>query len=328
MTLKKQALTALACTLLAFPLTAAAQSAQTTYPNKPVRMLVPFAPGGGVDFVGRLMALKLTQRTGQQFVVENRAGANGITGLQALMAASPDGYTIAAASTGPLAVNPFVYNNLPYDTLRDFTIIARTNDFPLVLLVHPSLPVRNIKGLMDLARARPDQMSYGSSGAGNADHLAMELFRSMAKLRIVHVPYKGAGPSTIALLSGETQLMFSSLPSALPQVKAGRMRALGIGNAQRLESQPDFPTVAEGGLPGFEAYSWGGLIGPANMPRDIVQKLNRETIEVLRQKDTIEQLVANGTVPTPSTPEEFTAFIKVEMQKWGAVAKAAKVTSN
>ncbi len=303
-------------------------SVAQTYPNKAIRMIVPFPPGGGVDFMGRIIGQKLGERVGQQVVIDNRAGSNGIIGLQALMAAAPDGYTIASASAGPLAVNPHVYNKLPYDTLRDFTIIARGVDFPLLLLTHPSLPVKNVKDVIALAKARPGELAAASSGSGNSDHLALELFKSLAKLNLIHVPYKGAGPSTIAALAGEVQLMFASIPPTLAHVRAGKLRALGVGNAARIPSLPDFPTIAESGLPGFEAYSWGGIIGPAKLPTDVVQKLNREINEVLKTKDTADRLLAGGTVPAPATPDEFTTLIRAELQKWGAVARAANIRAD
>jgi tripartite-type tricarboxylate transporter receptor subunit TctC len=314
-------LAALAC---AMPIVASAQP----YPNKSVRMIVPFPAGGGVDFMGRIIGQKLGERIGQQVIIDNRAGSNGIIGLQALMAAPADGYTIASASAGPLAVNPHVYSKLPYDTLRDFTIIARGVDFPLLLLTHPSLPVKNVKELIALAKAQPGQLVYASSGAGNSDHLASELFKSIAKIDMVHVPYKGSGPTAIALISGEVQLMFSSIPPTLAHIRSGRMRALGVGSAQRVPSQPEFPTIAESGLPGYEAYSWGGIIGPAKLPADVVRKLNQEINEALKAKDVADRLLAGGTVPMPATPEEFTALIASEIKKWGAVARGAKIRAD
>lgn len=308
----------------ALPLVTAAQS----YPTKSIRMIVPFPAGGGTDFMGRILAQKLSERLGQQVVIDNRAGSNGIIGLQALMAAPADGYTIASASAGPLAVNPHVYSKLPYDTLRDFSIIARGVDFPLLLLTHPSLPVKNVKELVALARARPDQLAYASSGAGNSDHLAMELFKSIGKINMIHIPYKGSGPTAIALISGEVQLMFSSIPPTLAHVRAGRMRALGVGSAQRVPSQAEFPTIAEAGLPGYEAYSWAGVIGPANMSREIVQRLNREINEVLKNKEAVDRFLAGGTIPAPATPEEFSALIASEIKKWGVVARAANVRAD
>jgi tripartite-type tricarboxylate transporter receptor subunit TctC len=308
-------------TLAVAPIASHAQ----TYPTKPIRLIVPFPPGGGVDFIGRIVGQKLTERLGQQVQIDNRAGANGIVGLEAVKSAPPDGYTIGAASAGPLAVNPFIYAKLPHDTIRDFTHIANMVNFPLLLVAHPSLPVKNVKELVALARARPGQVSYSSPGSGNSAHLAAELFNSMAKTKILHVPYKGTAPAVVAVLSGEAQLTFSSIPSILPHVRSGRVRALGIGNAERIATLPDVPTISEAGLPGFEAYAWGGMIGPAHMPAPVVARLNKEINEVLRQKDVVDRMLAEGTVPTPSSPEEFTAYIRAELKKWGDVVKMAGI---
>ena len=314
--------------LLVAALPSPVQAQTQAYPNKSIRMIVPFPAGGGVDFMARIIAQKLAERVGQQVVIDNRGGSNGIIGLQVLMASPADGYTIASASAGPLAVNPHVYSKLPYDTLRDFTIIARGVDFPLLLLTHPLLPVKNVKALMALAKARPGELAAASSGSGNSDHLALELFKSMARINLIHVPYKGSGPTAIALLAGEVQLMFSSIPPTLSHIRAGKMRALGVGNAKRIPSQPEFPTIAESGLPGYEAYSWGGVIGPAKLPADVVQKLNREINEALKAKETADRLLAGGTVPMPATPDEFTALIRAELKKWGDVARAANIRAD
>jgi tripartite-type tricarboxylate transporter receptor subunit TctC len=303
------------------PVTAFAQA----WPNKPIRLIVPFPPGGGVDFIGRIVGQKLTERLGQQVAVDNRAGANGIVGLEIVKTSPPDGYTICAASAGPLAVNPFIYAKLPHDTLRDFTQIANMVNFPLLLVVHPSLPVRNVRELIALAKKNPDQLSYSHPGAGNSGHLAGELFVSMAKVKILSIPYKGTAPAVLAVLSGEAHLTWSSIPTILPHVRAGKVRALGVGNAQRVPSLPEFPTIAEGGVPGYEAYAWGGMIGPANMPKEIVQRLNKEIVLILKMKDVTERMLAEGTVPTPSTPEEFTAYMKAELKKWGDVVKLANI---
>jgi tripartite-type tricarboxylate transporter receptor subunit TctC len=317
-----QAVVAIALGALAlFPVALHAQA----YPSKPIRLIVPFPPGGGVDFIGRIAAKGLSERLKQQVVVENRAGANAIVGLEALKNSPPDGYTIAAASAGPLAVNPHIYSKLAYDTMKDFTHIANMVNFPLLLVSHPSLPVKNVKELVALAKARPGEVTYSHPGAGNSGHLAGELFNSMAKAKILAIPYKGTAPAVVAVLSGEAQLTYSSIPTILPHVRSGRVRALGIGNAQRIPSLPEFPTIAEAGLPGYEAYAWGGMIGPANMPKDIVARLNREIVQTLNQKDVTERMLAEGTVPTPSTPEEFTAYIRTELKKWGDVVKLANI---
>ena len=303
-----------------------AAASAPAYPSKTVRMIVTFPAGGGVDFMGRVIGQKLAERLGQQVVIDNRGGANGITGLQVLMSSPADGYTICASSAGPLAVNPHVYKSLPYDPLKDFTIISRGVDFPLLLLVHPSVPAKSAHELIDLAKTR--QFSFASSGSGNADHLAAELFKSMAKIQMVHVPYKGSGPSTVALLAGEVPLMFASIPPTLAHVRAGKLRALGVGNAQRIPTLPDLPTIAESGLPGYEAYSWGGFIGPAHMPKDIVERLNKEFTAVLKTKEVVDRLQEGGTVATPSTPDEFAAHIKYELRKWGEVARAANIRAD
>jgi len=295
------------------------------WPGKTIRMIVPFPPGGGVDYIARIAGKGVSDRLGQQVAVDNRAGASGIIGLQAMMSAAPDGYTIAAASAGPLVINPHIFAKLPYDSLRDFTHIANMSSFPYLLVTHPSLPVKNVKELIALARARPGEITYSSPGTGNGQHLATALFNSMAKVEILHIPYKGNAPSILAVLSGEAHLTHSSIPSILPHVRAGKVRALGVANAQRLPSLPEFPTVAEAGLPGFEASGWVGMVGPANMPKDIVQRLNREIVDTLKQKDVIDRMLADGAVPTPSSPEEFSAYMNSEFRKWGDVVKIADI---
>ncbi len=304
-----------------YPATVAAQA----WPTRSIRLIVPFPAGGGVDFIGRIIAKGLSERLGQQVVVDNRPGANAILGLEVLKAAPPDGYTIAAASAGPLTVNPHIYRKLSYDTLRDFTPISNMVNFPLLLVSHPSLPVKNVKELIALAKARPGEITYSSPGSGNSGHLTAALFDSMAKIKTVHVPYKGTAPAVVAVLSGETQLTWSSIPSILPHVRSGRVRALGVGNKERLKALPEFPTIAEAGVPGYEGYAWGGMIGPANMPKDVVARLNKEIAAVLNQKDVIENMLSQGTVPTPSSPEEFTAYMKAELKKWGDVVKLAGI---
>ena len=303
------------------PLAAGAQA----WPAKPVRMLVPFPPGGGVDFAARIVGKHLSDRLGQQVVVENRPGANGIIALEALKGAAPDGYTIAAASNGPLVINPAMYLRLPYDPLRDFVAVGSLVSFPLLLVVHPSVPANSVNEIIALARARPGALTFSSPGVGNGSHLAVELFAAMANVQLVHVPYKGTAPAATALLAGEVALTFSSIPTVLPHVRAGKLRALGVGNATRVPSLPEFPTIAESGVPGYEAFSWAGVIAPTGTPRDVVGRLNREIVQVLRQKDVADQLANEGTIPTPDTPEEFAAYIKTELGKWGAIVQLAKI---
>ena len=315
----------LAAPALAVALLWPAAALSQAYPSKPIRIIVPFPAGGGVDYIGRIVAKGLTERFRQQVVVDNRPGANAILGLEALKASPADGYTLAAASAGPLAVNPFIYAKLPHDTLRDFTQIANMVNYPLLMVTHPSLPVKNVKELIALARARPGEVSYASPGSGNSSHLAGELFNAMAKAKILHIPYKGMAPAVVSVVSGEGQILYASIPPILGHVRAGRVRALGVGNAKRVPSLPEFPTISEAGLPGYEAYAWAGMIGPANLPRDVVMRLNKEIVATLNQKDVIDRMLADGTVPTPSSPEDFVAYMKSELKKWGAVVKLAGI---
>jgi tripartite-type tricarboxylate transporter receptor subunit TctC len=307
--------------LLFIPAAALAQ----TWPAKTIRMIVPFPAGGGVDYVGRIVSKGMSDRLGQQVVIDNRAGASAIIGMEALKNAPPDGYTIAATSNGPLAINPHIFKKLPYDSLRDYSHISGISTFPYLLVAHPSLPVKNVKELIALARTRPGEIAYASPGTGNGQHLATALFAATAKLDMLHIPYKGNAPSVVSLVSGETQLTFSSIPGMLPHVRAGRVRALGVGTAQRVPSLPEFPTVAESGLPGFEAFGWGGMIGPANLPRDVVNTLNKAIVDTLKQPDTMQRMLTDGAVPAPSTPEELAAYLKAEIAKWGQVVKLANV---
>ncbi|OGA50145.1 MAG: hypothetical protein A3F74_10610 [Betaproteobacteria bacterium RIFCSPLOWO2_12_FULL_62_58] len=301
-------------------------TAQTQpWPGKPIRLIVPFPAGGGVDYIGRIVGKGLADRLGQQVVIDNRPGASGIIAVEVLKASAPDGYTIAAVSAGPLVINPHIFAKLPYDSLRDLTHIANMSTFPYLLVTHPSLPVKNVKELIALARARPGEIAYSSPGTGNGQHLATALFASLAKVQLLHIPYKGTAPSVVAVVSGESQLTHSSIPSILPHVRARRVRALGVATAQRIPSLPEFPTVAEAGLPGFEASGWAGMVGPANMPGDIVQRLNKAIVDTLKQKDVIHRMLSDGALPTPSSPEEFAAYMKAELKKWGEVVKMANV---
>ena len=304
-----------------WPATALTQA----WPGKPIRIVVPFPAGGGVDYIGRIVGKGISDRLGQQVVIDNRPGASGIIGVEAVKASAPDGYTIGAASAGPLAINPHIFAKLPYDSLRDLTHISNMSTFPYLLVTHPSLPVKNVKELIALARARPGEITYSSPGTGNGQHLATALFVSMAKVQMLHIPYKGNAPSVVAVVSGEAHLTHSSIPSILPHVRAGKVRALGVASAQRIPSLPEFPTIAEAGLPGFEASGWAGMVGPANLPKDIVQRLNTAIVDTLKQKDIIDRMLKDGAVPTPSSPEEFSSYMKAELKKWGEVVKIANV---
>jgi len=307
--------------LICTPLTGLGQA----WPAKPIRMLVPFPPGGGVDFAARIVGKHLSDRLGQPVVIENRAGANGIIALEALKGAAPDGYTICAASNGPLVINPSIYLKLPYDPVRDFTAIGRMVDFPLLLVTHPSTPANSVAEFIALAKARPGALNYSSPGIGNGSHLAVELLGSMANISLMHVPYKGTAPAATALLAGEVAFTMSSIPTVLPHIRAGKLRALAVGNAQRMPALPEFPTLAESGVPGYEAFSWAGLIAPAGVPREAVTRLNREMAQILGQKEIVEQLAKDGALAKPDTPEAFSAYIKTELSKWASIVQLAKI---
>lgn len=307
----------------------AATSVQAqNYPNKPIRLIVPFPPGGGNDVIARLIAQKLSDRFGQQVVVDNKAGANGIVGLQALLQSPADGYTLAVAAAGPMAVNPSLYDKLPYDPTKDFSPITNLVNYPLLLVVHPSVPVKTTLDLVNLAKAKPKQLFFASPGSGNSGHLAGELFNTMAQVQTVHVPYKGQGPALADLLTGQVQMLYSSIPSVLPQVRSGQLNALAVGSAKRLPSLPDIPTLAETGVPGYEAYSWVGIVAPAKTPKVIVTRLNQEIVDILKQKDVAEKLNQQGALPVGDTPEQFGAYIKAEIDKWGAVVRAANIKAD
>lgn len=297
------------------------------YRAKPIRMIVPSLPGAAPDFVGRIVAERLSTRLNQKVIVDNRPGAGGIIGLELLKASPPNGYTIASVQAGPLTVSPFLQDNLPYDPLRDFTYISNLVRFPLLLVSHPSLPVKNVKELIALARARPGQITYASSGIGGTVHVSAELFNLMAKVKMSRIQYKSIAPAVVAVLSGEAQLTYSNIPAILPHARSGRVRVLGISSARRSSFLPEFPTIAEGGLSGYEAYGAAGMAGPPNMPREIVQRLNKETVEILDSKEVTDLMLPLGMLPAPSTPDEFTAFIRAELKKWGEVVKMANIKS-
>jgi tripartite-type tricarboxylate transporter receptor subunit TctC len=295
------------------------------YPSKPIRLIVPFPPGGGNDVIGRVVGAKLSERWRHQVIVDNRGGANGMIGLQLLMQAPPDGYTIAVGAAGPLAVNPSLYAKMPYDSLRDFTPITNAANFPLLLVVHPSVNAHNVRELIALAKAEPGKLNCAFPGVGNSAHLAAELFNSMAGVKIVTVAYKGTGPTITDLLAGQMQMTFSSIPSVLPHVQAGKLRALAVGNLKRISALPDIPTIAESGVPGYEAYSWVGIVGPAGMPKAITEKLNHEIVDILHVKQVGDSLTQQGAIPVGDSTEHFAQYIKDEIAKWGAVVRKANI---
>jgi tripartite-type tricarboxylate transporter receptor subunit TctC len=314
---KLAAILMLAC---AVPATALAQA----WPQKPIKMIVPFPAGGGTDFIARVAAKHLSDRLGQQVFVENRGGANGGVGLQALMQSDPDGYTIATSSDTPLVVNPWLYDKLPYQALRDFAPVATMVRFPGVLATHPSVPVNNVAELIALAKAKPGGLAYASAGVGNFSHLAMELFSLSTGVKLLHVPYKGTGPASLALIAGEVQLGFNNVQTLLQNVRAGQLRALAVAEPQRVPTLPDVPAVAET-VPGFTMAPWIGIIVPIKTPKDIVARLSQETLAVMRDPEVIKLLTEQQVTPMATGPDEFEALIKRDLERWSGVVKTVGI---
>lgn len=296
--------------------------AQTQYPSKPIRLVVPFAPGGPVDTIARAMGPKLTEAFGQQIVIDNRPGAGSMIGTEALVKAPPDGHALLVISSS-IAVNPSIYRKMPYDATRDLAPISQLATSALIVVVHPSVPARSIRELIALAKARKGELIYASSGTGSAPHLAVELFKSMTDTRMVHVPYKGAAPATIDLLAGHVALMFNNLISAVPNVQAGRLRALAVTGARRTAALGHLPTVAEAGVPGYEASTWYAMFAPAGTPNPIIERLHREIVAIVRSPEIRKQLAAVGIDPVGGTPEQLARYLRAETRKWGEVAKTS-----
>ncbi|HYK15970.1 MAG TPA: tripartite tricarboxylate transporter substrate binding protein [Burkholderiales bacterium] len=286
-------------------------------------MLVGFAAGGGTDTTARAIGGPLSDALGQQIIVDNRPGAAGNIAADITAHSVPDGYTILMGTIAALAINPSLYEKLPFDPIKDFEPISLAVSSMNVLVVHPSVAAKNVKELIALAKSQPGKLTYGSSGVGGAGHLAGVLFDQLAGTKMIHVPYKGGAPAMIALVSGEVNLVFATAETAVPQVKAGKIRALGVTTAKRSALLPDLPTIAEGGLPGYEANNWYGLLAPAKTPAAIIERLNREVVKVLNMPKVKEQLFRSGLDASPSTPKEFSAYIKSEMAKWSKVVKAS-----
>ena len=294
-----------------------------TYPTKPVRFMVGFPPGGANDIVTRLLAQKLTETTGQTFIVENRGGANTAIATELLARAAPDGYTILL-NAGVHATNQALMK-LNFDSAKDFAFISLVAETPNLLVVHPSVPARNVKELIAFSRKNPGQLNYASGGTGTTVHLSGELFQHLTGVKWIHVPYKGTGPALVELLAGQTSIMFPNLPGAIPHARAGKLRALAVTSAKRSESAPDVPTVAEGGLPGFEVTAWFGVSAPAKTPRAILDRLNTEIVRAVKSPDLRDKLKGAGTEPIGSTAEEYAAFVQAEIAKWGKVIAAAGI---
>jgi tripartite-type tricarboxylate transporter receptor subunit TctC len=313
-----------AAAMLAMPQAMAQAPAQAqAYPTKPVRMIIGFPPGQATDIIGRTIADKLSQSLGQQFVVDNRAGASGIIGTELTIKSPADGYTVLMSSSGPLAVNPGLYAKLPYDVMKDLAPISMVATVPLFMAAHPSLPANNIRELIALAKAQPGRINYGSGGSGVTNHLVMEMFKSAVGVDMTHVPYKGGPPAVADLVAGQIQLMFETGPGILPQVRAGKLKAIAAGSIKRSAATPDLPTVAEQGVPGFDGVAWVGFVAPAGTPRAIIDKLNAETRKAVASEDVRNRFLSLGAEPPANSPEEFSAYIRAEMEKWGRVIKAS-----
>jgi tripartite-type tricarboxylate transporter receptor subunit TctC len=295
------------------------------YPAKPVKVVVPYPPGGPTDIVARVVSQKLAEQTGQQFLVENRAGAGGNIGAEAVARAPADGYTLLVATTAH-AINPSLFKSLGYDLQKDFAPVSQLTGGPLVIVVNPSLPAKSVQELIALAKSKPGKLNFASSGNGQSTHLSAELFSSMAGIKMNHVPYKGSAPALTDVIGGQADLMFDTMLSAMPQVKTGKLRALAVTSAARSPAAPDLPTVAESGLPGYAAIAWNGLLAPAGTPKDVVAKLNAELKKTLETADVKERFAAQGFAAAWSPPEQYAAFIQSELAKWAKVVKASGAT--
>ena len=305
-------------------LASCAAFAQAVYPSRTVRIIVPTSPPGGADIVARSIAPGLSERLGQQVIVDNRAGASTMLGHELAAKAPPDGYTLVMGIS-TLAINPATFRHVPYDALRDFAPITQAAIQTLVLAVHPSFPARNVKELVAIAKARPGDVAYSSPGFGTNPEMGMELFLYLTGTRMLHVPYRGGGESIIALVAGHVSVTVASMLGTMPHVRSGKLRALGVTSAKRVATAPDVPTVAEGGVPGYESLQWYGLLAPTGTPKEIIARLNREAVAVLRTPELGARLANDGTEIVAGTPEEFGAWLRAETDKWAKVVKAAGI---
>lgn len=295
------------------------------YPAKPIRMIIGFPPGGGTDIVGRIVAQKLAESFGQQVIADNRGGASGQLAAELVAKAAPDGHTIMMAHIAAISILPSLISRLPYDAQKDFVPITLVAIGPNLLVVHPSLPVKTVKDLVALAKARPGQLQYASPGAGTVQHLAAELFKLQAKVDMLHVPYKGSGQSIIDLVAGHVHLDFDSVPPVINHVRNGKLRAIAVTSEKRFSLLPEIPTVTEGGVPGFDMSTWWGLVAPGAVGKDIVARLHGETVKLLRQPDVKEKIAFVGAETVGNTPEEFAAYIRAEAAKYARIVKAANI---
>ena len=302
----------------------AAQTAGPAYPTKPIRMVIPFAAGGGVDLVGRIAGARLSEELGRQVIVDNRVGAGSTVGTDIVAKAPADGYTLLVTNNS-LVYNPSLYPKLPYDTLRDLAAISLIGTTSNVLLVHPSVAAKSVRELLDLMKARPGQLNFGSGGVGGSVHLAFELFQSMAGVKATHIPYKGVGPALLDAVGGRVQVMIAGLPPALGHIKANRLRALAVSTVKRAPSLPDLPTIAEGGVAGYEYTTWYGMLAPAATPKGVVAKLNKTAVKALGSADLRNKFAQQGVEAESSTPEQYAATVKQEIARWEKIIKAAGI---
>ncbi|MGZ5232971.1 MAG: Bug family tripartite tricarboxylate transporter substrate binding protein [Burkholderiales bacterium] len=306
---------ALACAAISGSLHAQA------YPTKPVRWLVPFPPRGGTDVISRALAQKLTEAWGQQVIADNRPGSGGTIGLAAAAKLPADGYNIVLGQLANVAIAPALYAKLPYDPVKDFTPVTLALTSPLILVAHPSLPAKNVRELIALAKAKPDSVTFGSPGNGTTGHLGTEIIKTAGGVKMTHIPYKGASPAFTGLLSGEISVYMSSIQPAIPMLNAGRVRALGVTSAKRMATLPNVPTISESGLPGYEVTNWYGVMMPAGVPKDVLTKIHGDLVKVLKMPDVQQRFQSEGGDTTSNTPEQFAAFIKTEIAKWGKAVR-------
>jgi tripartite-type tricarboxylate transporter receptor subunit TctC len=310
--------------VIALPIVWAAHAARTPgYPERAIRLIVPFPPGGPNDVLGRVIAAKLTEQLGQQIVLDNRGGAGGIIGAELAARAAPDGYTLFLGGTASMSINPVLHRKLGYDPVADFAAVSLIGTAPSLLSLHPSLPVRNVKELIDAAKARPGQLTFASSGVGTAPHLAGELFNTLAGVRLVHVPYRGGGPAFVDLIAGQVAMYFAGISAALPFVKDGKLRGIAVTAAQRSAAMPEMPTIAESGLPGYEVSNWYAIVTVVGTPKEIIARLNYELVKALATDDVRKRFLDLGTDPIGSDPAQLAAYIRSEIPKWTKVIRSA-----
>ena len=297
-----------------------------SYPAKPIRFYTPYPPGGTTDILARIVGAKMHEAWGQPVVVEAKPGAGGNIGADFVAKSTPDGYTLLMGASGPLAINASLFSKLPYDPAKDFAPVVLSASVPLVLVAHPSLPVKNVREFIALIKARPGQFNYASAGPGSPQHLTAEMFKFMTKVEMTHIPYKGSGPAIVDLIGGQIPFAFESMIPVLPHVKGGKLRGLAVTSAARSPVLPEIATVAEGGVPGFESIAWYGVVAPAGTPKEIVAKLNGEMVRIANMPDIKQRLIEMGSPPVAGTPDQFGALIKSEIPKWAKVVKQANVS--